>query len=72
FNTAYVHAALPAVITVVMVWIIAVLNATDGGMPGGPLWAQFCALFGGPLSVTGLALWELRRLRTRHGVTIRG
>lgn len=72
FNTAYVHAALPAVITVVMVWIIAVLNATGSGMPGGPLWAQFCSLFGGPLSVTGLSLWELRRLRTRHGVTIRG
>ncbi|MEU0805999.1 hypothetical protein [Streptomyces sp. NPDC005970] len=72
FNTAYVHAALPAVITVVMVWIIAVLNATGGGMPGGPLWAQFCALFGGPLSVTAISLWELRRLRTRHGVTIRG
>lgn len=72
FNTAYVHAALPAVITVVMVWIIAVLNATGGGMPGGPLWVQLCSLFGGPLSVTALSLWELHRLRTRHGVTIRG
>ncbi|MEU9793036.1 hypothetical protein AB0E27_20815 [Streptomyces sparsogenes] len=72
FNTAYVHAALPAVITVVMVWIIAVMNATGSGMPGGPLWAQFCSLFGGPLSVTALSLWELRRLRTLHGVTIRG
>ncbi|MEU8825299.1 hypothetical protein [Streptomyces sp. NPDC048636] len=72
FNTAYVHAALPAVITVVMVWIIAVFNVTGSGMPGGPLWAQFCSLFGGPLSVTALSLWELRRLRTSHGVTIRG
>ncbi|EXU69846.1 membrane protein [Streptomyces sp. PRh5] len=72
FNTAYVHAALPAVLTVVMVWIIAVFNATGSGMPNGPLWAQLCSLFGGPLSVTGLSLWELHRLRTRHGVTIRG
>ncbi|WP_236075763.1 hypothetical protein [Streptomyces coffeae] len=72
FNTAYVHAALPAVLTVVMIWIIAVFNLTGSGMPNGPLWAQFCSLFGGPLSVTGLSLWELRRLRTRHGVTIRG
>ncbi|GAA0563106.1 hypothetical protein GCM10010390_76930 [Streptomyces mordarskii] len=72
FNTAYVHAALPAVLTVVMVWIIAILNLTGSGMPNGPMWAQFCSLFGGPLSVTGLSLWELRRLRTRHGVTIRG
>ncbi len=72
FNTAYVHAALPAVLTVVMVWIIAVFNLTGSGMPNGPTWAQFCSLFGGPLSVTGLSLWELHRLRTRHGVTIRG
>ncbi|MGW7690657.1 hypothetical protein ACWGMA_17570 [Streptomyces asiaticus] len=72
FNTAYVHAALPAVLTVVMVWIIAVFNLTGSGMPNGPLWAQLCSLFGGPLSVTGLSLWELHRLRTRHGVTIRG
>lgn len=72
FNTAYVHAALPAVLTVVMVWIIAVFNLTGSGMPNGPLWAQLCSLFGGPLSVTGLSLWELRRLRTRHGVTVRG
>ncbi|MBO3676095.1 hypothetical protein J5X86_13800 [Streptomyces sp. NEAU-YJ-81] len=72
FNTAYVHAALPAVITMVIVWVTAVFNVTGSGMPGGPLWVQFCSLFGGPLSVTGLSLWELRRLRTRHGVTIRG
>ncbi len=72
FNTAYVHAALPAVLTVVMVWIIAVFNLTGSGMPNGPMWAQFCSLFGGPLSVTGLSLWELYRLRTLHGVTIRG
>ncbi|AGP59618.1 hypothetical protein [Streptomyces rapamycinicus] len=72
FNTAYVHAALPAVLTVVMVWIIAVFNVTGSGMPNGPMWAQFCSLFGGPLSVTGLSLWELYRLRTLHGVTIRG
>lgn len=73
FNTAYVHAALPPVLTTVLVWLIAVFNVLPDGLPNnGPLAAQLCAVFGGPLSVTALSLWELRRLRTHHGVTIRG
>lgn len=72
FNTAYVHAALPPVLTGVLVWLIAVFNLLSDGLPNGPLPAQLCAAFGGPLSVTVLSLWELRRLRTHHGVTIRG
>ncbi|MFB6808851.1 hypothetical protein [Streptomyces sp. NPDC056387] len=27
-------------------------------------------MLGGPLSVTGLSLWEVRRLRTRYGITL--
>ncbi|MGX1670941.1 hypothetical protein [Streptomyces sp. NPDC055400] len=41
-------------------------------MPDGPTAAQLCALSGGPLSVTAVSLWELRRTRTRHGVVLRG
>ncbi|MDK0521767.1 hypothetical protein [Streptomyces sp. ML-6] len=29
------------------------------------------AVLGGPLSVTAVSLWELRRLRSRHGLTLR-
>ncbi|MFI0816479.1 hypothetical protein ACH4TX_19700 [Streptomyces sp. NPDC021098] len=73
FNTAYVHAALPPVLTGVLVWLIAIFTVLPDGLPdNGPLAAQLCAVFGGPLSVTALSLWELRRLRTHHGVTIRG
>ncbi|MEU8483253.1 hypothetical protein [Streptomyces sp. NPDC048641] len=72
FNTAHVHPMLPAVLTAVLVWAVAVFNLIDQGMPKGPVAAQLCSLLGGPLSVTAVALWELRRMRTRHGVVLRG
>ncbi|WP_260867284.1 hypothetical protein [Streptomyces sp. SAJ15] len=72
FNTAHVHAALPAVLTGVLVWVLALFNLIDQGMPNGPVQVQLCSLLGGPLTVTAVSLWELRRMRTRHGVTIRG
>jgi len=72
FNTAHVHPMLPAVLTAVLVWAVAVFNLIDQGMPQGPVAAQLCSLLGGPLSVTAVSLWELRRMRTRHGVALRG
>ncbi|MEU6820462.1 hypothetical protein ABZ921_07520 [Streptomyces atriruber] len=72
FNTANVHAALPAVLTVVLVWELMLCSvALDGGLPHGPPAAQWGAILGGPVSVTAVALWELHRMRTRHGVRIR-
>ncbi|MGI5379245.1 hypothetical protein ACQEV2_34330 [Streptomyces sp. CA-251387] len=72
FNTAHVHPMLPPVVTVVLVWVLAVFNLIDSGMPQGPPVVQFCSLLGGPLSVTAVSLWEMRRMRTRFGVTVRG
>ncbi|MEU6762276.1 hypothetical protein ABZ916_07095 [Streptomyces sp. NPDC046853] len=72
FNTSNVHAALPAALTVVLVWELMLCSlALDGGLPHGPPAAQWCAVLGGPVSVTAVALWELHRMRTRHGVRIR-
>ncbi|MEV8018400.1 hypothetical protein AB0O76_19090 [Streptomyces sp. NPDC086554] len=72
FNTSNVHAALPAALTVVLVWELMLCSvALEGGMPHGPPAAQWCAVLGGPVSVTAVALWELHRMRTRHGVRIR-
>ncbi|MER6183497.1 hypothetical protein [Streptomyces sp. NPDC001652] len=72
FNTAHVHPMLPPVVTVALVWVLAVFNAIDSGMPQGPPAVQYCSLLGGPLSVTAVSLWEMRRMRTRYGVTVRG
>lgn len=72
FNTSNVHAALPAALTVVLVWELMLSSlALEGGLPPGPPLAQWCAVLGGPMSVTAVALWELHRMRTRHGVRIR-
>jgi hypothetical protein len=72
FNTAEVHAGLPALLTGVLVWELSAINMATAGMPPGPPLIQICAVIGGPASVTAIAWWELTRLRTRYGVTLRG
>jgi multisubunit Na+/H+ antiporter MnhB subunit len=71
FNSAQVHPLLPPILTMSLVWVFAVFNVIGEGLPGGPPAVQFCSTLGGPLSVTAVALWELRRMRTRFGVTLR-
>ncbi|MER7576201.1 hypothetical protein [Streptomyces sp. NPDC126514] len=71
FNSAQVHPMLPPVLTLALVWVFAGFNLLGDGMPGGPPVVQFCSLLGGPLSVTAVSLWELRRMRTRFGVVLR-
>ncbi|GHG61456.1 hypothetical protein [Streptomyces griseocarneus] len=71
FNTADVHAALPAVLTAVLVWVLNLVQLGDG-LPNGPLPVQIAAFLGGPLSVTAVSYWEVRVLRTRYGVRVRG
>jgi hypothetical protein len=71
FNTAQVHPMLPPVITMALVWVFAIFNVIGDGLPEGPPVVKFCAMLGGPLSVTGVSLWELHRMKTRFGVTLR-
>ncbi|MGW5676386.1 hypothetical protein ACWEV4_15140 [Streptomyces sp. NPDC003860] len=67
FNLTALHAALPALVTAVLVWAFAFFGLATGGLPPGPVPLAVCAFLGGPLSVTALAWWEIHRLR-RHGV----
>jgi len=71
FNTAQVHPMLPPVITMALVWVFAVFNVIGDGLPEGPPAVQYCSMLGGPLSVTAVSLWEVRRMKTRFGVTLR-
>ncbi|WP_255345980.1 hypothetical protein [Streptomyces chartreusis] len=70
FNLSALHAALPALVTSVLVWVFALLGLWTGGLPPGPLPLAVCAFLGGPVSVTAVAWWEIHRLR--HGVRLRG
>ncbi|WP_229891031.1 hypothetical protein [Streptomyces mashuensis] len=72
FRAAEVHAVLPALLTGVLVWEFAGIGLLTGGMPPGPPLVQVCTVLGGPASVTAVAWFEVRRLRTRYGVTLRG
>ncbi|MDJ1134306.1 hypothetical protein [Streptomyces iconiensis] len=65
FNLTAVHAALPALVTSVLVWIFAFLGLSTGGLPPGPVPLAVGALLGGPVSVTAVAWWEIHRLRQR-------
>ncbi|AXK36105.1 hypothetical protein DVA86_29450 [Streptomyces armeniacus] len=68
FGAAEVHLALPALLTSVLVWEYAAI----GGLPTGPPAIAYVMLVGGPASVTAIACWEIRRLRTHCGVTLGG
>jgi hypothetical protein len=72
FNSAGVHAALPALLTGVLVWEFALISLAAGGLPPGPPLIKILAFLGGPASVTAVAWWEIHRLRTRYGVRLRG
>lgn len=71
FNTAQVHPMLPPVITMALVWVFAIFNVLGDGLPQGPPAVQYSSVLCGPLSVTAVSLWEMRRMRTRFGVTLR-
>jgi hypothetical protein len=71
FNTLDVHPALPALLTGGLVWEFSAIKPAVGGPPPGPPPVQLAALVGGPASVTAVAWWEVRRLRTRYGVCLR-
>ncbi|WP_405500823.1 hypothetical protein OG501_18420 [Streptomyces niveus] len=71
FQTAPVHAALPALLTGVLVWEFAAISLAMGGLPPGPTPLALIAAIGGPATVSALAWWEIHRLRTSHGVRLR-
>lgn len=71
FRTADVHEVLPPLLTPVVVWGLFLFQLFETPLVDAPLAVRLLFLFGPPLSVTALSAWELRRLRTRHGITLR-
>ncbi|GAA0478100.1 hypothetical protein [Streptomyces olivaceiscleroticus] len=71
FRTADVHELLPAMLSPLLVWSLFVVQLVDGPDVVAPPEVFLPFLLGGPLSVTALAVWEVRRLRSRYGVTLR-
>jgi hypothetical protein len=72
FRTADVHEVLPPLLSPVLVWVMFGFQLVDSSPVTAPAAIQMLFLIGPPLSVTALSAWELRRLRTHFGLTLRG
>ncbi|MGW2492506.1 hypothetical protein ACWCV9_35595 [Streptomyces sp. NPDC001606] len=71
FALGEVHEILPALVSPLLVWTLLAINLFEGPDVAAPPSVLYTFLLGGPVSVTLLSVWEIRRLRTRHGVTLR-
>ncbi|MGQ4361257.1 hypothetical protein [Streptomyces sp. SAS_272] len=71
FRVGDVHDLLPALISPFLVWALFALSYSDGPEVAAPPLVRLAFLLGGPLSVTALSVWEIRRLSHRYGVTMR-
>ncbi|MGW7345997.1 hypothetical protein [Streptomyces sp. NPDC054854] len=66
-----VHQLLPALLSPLLVWSLLAFQLFIGPDVAAPPEVLYTFLLGGPLSVTALSVWEVRRLGRRHGVTLR-
>ncbi|MEV4504647.1 hypothetical protein [Streptomyces klenkii] len=71
FMARDVHQLLPALISPLLVWSLFAFQMFNGPDVAAPPHVLYTFMLGGPLSVTALSVWEVRRLRTRHGITLR-
>ncbi|MFI7246083.1 hypothetical protein, partial [Streptomyces qinglanensis] len=65
FRAAEVHQLLPALLSPLLVWSLFVFQVFDGPDVAAPWEVLYAFLLGGPLTVTALSVWEVRRLRSR-------
>ncbi|UQX04579.1 hypothetical protein [Streptomyces sp. RerS4] len=70
FRTGEVHELLPALLSPLLVWCLFGFQLFDGPDVAAPPEVLYTFMLGGPLSVTALSLWEIRRRRARYGVTL--
>ncbi|MFJ2824287.1 hypothetical protein ACIO7M_24685 [Streptomyces toxytricini] len=71
FRASDVHQLLPALLSPLLVWSLFAFQLFNGPDVAAPPEVLYTFLLGGPLSVTALSVWEVRRLRTRYGITLR-
>ncbi|MEV7594693.1 hypothetical protein ACIPRL_36230 [Streptomyces sp. NPDC090085] len=72
FRASDVHQLLPALLSPFLMWSLFVFQTVNGPDIAAPPEVLYTFLLGGPLTVTALSVWEVRRLRSRWGITLRG
>ncbi|MFC5956038.1 hypothetical protein ACFP51_16650 [Streptomyces pratens] len=70
FGTGAVHRSLPALLAVVTCWLMSLPDLITGDLKGLGLALGIVFILAAPLTVTGIALLELRRLKRRYGVRL--
>ncbi|GHH06837.1 hypothetical protein GCM10018780_39980 [Streptomyces lanatus] len=71
FRTADIHETMPPLLAMTLVWEMALVDLFTDAYAGVPVPVRLLLVLGAPASVTAVGLWELRRLRTRHGLVVR-
>ncbi|MFF1321764.1 hypothetical protein [Streptomyces chartreusis] len=71
FRTADIHETVPPLLIMALGWEMALIDVLTGAHAGVPTLIRYVFILGAPVSVTAVGLWELRRLRTRHGLAVR-
>jgi hypothetical protein len=72
FRAADIHETVPPLLALVLVWEMGLIDLLTGAYESLPGPLRIVLMLGAPLSVTTVALWELRRLRDNYGLTLRG
>ncbi|MFJ9925396.1 hypothetical protein ACIRU5_05130 [Streptomyces misionensis] len=70
FGTAAVHRALPPLLAVVTSWLMALPDLFTGDLHGLGLALGIVFVLGAPVTVTGIALYELALLKRRYGIRL--
>ncbi|MCX5047347.1 hypothetical protein OG895_07895 [Streptomyces sp. NBC_00201] len=70
FGTAAVHRGLPPLLATVTTWLMALPDLFTGDLHGLGLTMGIVFILGAPVTVTAIAVLELRRLRQRYGVRL--
>ncbi|GAB2838087.1 hypothetical protein GCM10027074_00450 [Streptomyces deserti] len=70
FGTAAVHRCLPPLLAAVTSWLMAVFDLVTGDLHGLSLMMGIVFILAAPVTVTGIALLETRRLRRRYGIRL--
>ncbi|MDN0194953.1 proline-rich domain-containing protein [Streptomyces sp. S.PNR 29] len=70
FGTAAVHRCLPPLLAAVTSWLMALFDLVTGDLHGLGLTLGIVFILGAPLTVTGIALLEMRRLKRHYGIRL--
>ncbi|MFD5907254.1 hypothetical protein ACFWHL_00910 [Streptomyces massasporeus] len=70
FGTAAVHRCLPPLLAVVTSWLMAIPDLVTGDLHGLSLTLGIVFILGAPVTVTAIALLEMRRLKRRYGIRL--